>query len=88
MKKGHSYIYADDTNVNHPLIKALKQKGINDIELIYASQYSTYAGWMMVKCDKIMLSWGGWLGFTKKEALINIEKKLILKDNEFLYFES
>lgn len=86
MKKGHSYLYLDDSNINHPLIKKLKGKGINCIELIYVSRYSTEAGWKMVNSDKVNIGFGGWLGFTIKSSLINIDN-LIVKEDKYLYYE-
>ena len=79
MKKGYSFISYDDTSI-HPLIQALKNKGLSGIELIYTSS----SGWDMVKCDKNLIGWDGWLGFTKKGALRKIER-IEVREEEFLY---
>jgi hypothetical protein len=84
MKKGQSYITLHDTNDKHPLIIALRNKGINNITLIYATRFSSNWGWDMVNCDKHLIGWNGWLGYTKSDAL-NLINRLEIKDDKFLY---
>lgn len=59
--------------MKHGIILALKRKGINNAEIIYASHWSTDAGWTMVKSDKGSV----WLGFTKKEAILAVSKIIV-----------
>lgn len=72
MKKNKSFISYDDRNAKHPIISALHKKGVINIELYYASHWSTYAGW-----DVLNSNYGAfWLGYSKVEALKFIEEKM------------
>lgn len=76
MRRGQSYIMVTEENLRHPIAKALLKKGIRKFEVIYASHWSSCAGWDMVNCDvpgKLR-----WLGFTKSDALNTIEKMEII----------
>jgi len=87
MKKGEAYItISEATTPKHPIIKALKAKGINCAEVIYASHFSSNAGWDMVSCDKNLVGMCGWLGFTTKEALETIEC-MEVRDGRFLFIK-
>jgi len=85
MKKGYSYITLSDKD-DHVLINALKAKGINKIQLIYASSISPNAGWDMINCDKHLVGCDGWLGYSKKDAIKLIERFRV-EDNRFLYLD-
>lgn len=86
MKRGQSYILVTtEDNPNHPIIKALKEKGINRAEVIYASMYSSHAGWDMIICDVPTLGKINWLGFTVKSALATIKRFCIDKDGYLTY---
>jgi len=73
-KKGHSYIRINDIdNPKHVLIKALVKKGYLGFNLIFAPKWSNNVGW---ECEEGS-EYGGiplFLGYTKAEALIKIEK--------------
>lgn len=70
MKKGQSYITVTDADKNHVLVKALHERGITKLELIYATHLSSCSGW-----DLINSSHGPvWLGYTKVEALKKISQ--------------
>lgn len=83
MKKGQSYISLSDQD-DHFLVVALKVKGIEKIELIYAPSFSPCCGWDLVNSNKICIGWNGWLGYTKKAALEMVER-IEIKDKKFMY---
>ncbi len=71
MKSGQSYItITEKDNPKDKIIVALKAKGINNAEVVYAPTFDSDCGWTMVNSDK----GSTWLGYTRKEALgaINI----------------
>lgn len=91
MKRGQSYISITHEDIKHPIIKALLKLGVKKCEIIYASHWSTHAGWEMVNCDvrgKLR-----WLGFTKKDALKTIsmmeneDNHLIIKEKNLYVLE-
>lgn len=81
MKKGQSYITVTEANnPNHTLIKALKDKGINNAHIIFAPKYDSDCGWTMVNSD----CGSCWLNYTIKEVLITINQMPYKRD----YFNS
>lgn len=76
-KNGHSYISINDKdNIGHVLVKALKEKGYKDFNLIFAPKWSNNAGWETLEGSFIPL----FLGFTKKEALDKISTLKTFKE--------
>lgn len=91
MKKGRSYsCFTSAEKPNHPLVKAFKAKGLDNLEFIYASHWSSDAGWTVQSCSpgpKMLAD--TWWGFTIAEAVRNVEKAQFKKtfgDTEFLTF--
>lgn len=73
MKRGQSYICLNSKdNATHPIIKALINNGWDDIEIVYATHYSTDAGWTLLTAGRNGKGFSTWLGFTKQESIKNI----------------
>lgn len=84
MQRGKSYItVTTNDNPSHLIVKALIKLGVR-VTVVYASHLSTDAGWTIVGCNKTIIPYGGgWLGYTKSEALDKIKKFKI--KGKFLY---
>lgn len=77
MKRGQSYItLSSEETPNDPMIKALHEKGLRYIIIIYASHLATDAGWTMIRSNKGHY----WFGYTRKESMKAISKLDIDKD--------
>lgn len=82
MKKGQSYIYLSSIESKaHPIIKELMKHGWRQIEIAYASTYSTDAGWTILTAKRNGRGYGGWIGFTKTDAIKNINNWDSLKSS-------
>jgi len=73
MQKGKSYLWYNDDNADHAIVKSLHDAGIVGVDLVYGSHWSTDAGWNLLNSS----IGAKWLGYTLKDAFKTIEK---LKD--------
>lgn len=80
-KKGSSFIRVS-SNDDHILSNALKEKGYDDFELIFAGKFSPDFGWTVIKGFLLPT----WLGYNKRHALQSIEKlNSFIRELEIFY---
>jgi len=69
------YMSTDD----HPIVKALVKKGYHDFEIAYSNKSLSDYGWTVIKCalsEQNEKLYGKFLGYTVKDSLNTIGKKL------------